>query len=107
MQESGAPNMIRLMVNGRWWSQRSLGFLMAGFLVIMATSLSLTHWHTDLAGQDCNICHVRYLPLIESLISARDTVRLTVRQTLVHEETIYISESFFLSTADRAPPVSF
>jgi hypothetical protein len=99
-------NIIYCMITERWLTQRSFSFLIAAFLVIASTSLTITHWHDDPGGQDCNLCHGPHLPLIESLVAAREPLGITITRSLPHQEVLPPADTFLSSIADRAPPAS-
>src|SRR5215510_4108839 len=86
--------------------ERSYAILALVAVLLVATGLTLLHWHKDFADQGCQLCHVRHLPGLHSQIGVGYGSPLISHQNWNCEHSEEELETCILNRSSRSPPSS-
>ena len=93
------------MAERRWVTPRSYGVLVTVLLLVAAIGSTTLHWHSDWNDQQCQLCHVRNLPVALDPVAPSPVPGLTEREWLP-ENPFSELNVFEIRLSSRAPPKS-
>jgi hypothetical protein len=85
---------------------RSYGVLVTVLLLVAAIGSTALHWHSDWNDQQCQLCHVRNLPVALSPVALNSINPALTERDWLPENRLSELDSFSIRLSSRAPPQS-
>src|SRR5436305_398069 len=94
------------MAERRWASPRSYGVLVTVVLLVAAIGSTTLHWHSDWNDQQCQLCHVRNLPVALGPVAPSPITPAPAERDWFPENSFSKLDIFSIRLSSRAPPES-
>src|SRR5262245_61127526 len=90
----------------RWKTPRSYWVLVTGLLLMVAIGSTALHWHSDWNDQQCQLCHVKNLPVELGPVAPSPVNPALTERDWLPENRSFELDSFSVRLSSRAPPKS-
>jgi len=88
----------------RWLTGPACPAIVLTAVLVFTTGFTLLHYHKDWSDQGCQLCHVRHMPGLASVLTVAQVNPFIPQHNPTHDHSPQELEAHIRGTSSRAPP---